>query len=246
MSVPEKLPLQINMALPANPFVKAGPPPNKFTTAVELDKQGKHGNAEKLYQEMLNADFDNPIVLAAYGMNLASQEKNGLGAHMLRAALKDIDGMIDGFKRLGIATNDVSEEALKKFCATKRAEVLNALGTCYKHENNVPMAREHFLAAQACVPPNADIQNNIATLYINEGKPEEALGTARLPILKWATTKQAGTNTITVSQPRSATNATTQPPLSRLGTAPPVKPSSSTANKASETKSCSPPACPIS
>jgi tetratricopeptide (TPR) repeat protein len=172
---PEKQPLQINMALAANPFIKAGPPPNKFQTAIELDKQLKHKDAEKLYNELLNEDFDNPIVLAAYGMNLASQEKNGLGSHLLRLVLPNIEGMVDGFKRLGIVVNDISEAALTKFYDTKRAEVLNALGTCYKHENNVPKAREYFMAAQECVPPNADIQNNIATLYINEGRPEDAL-----------------------------------------------------------------------
>lgn len=166
-------PLNISMALPNNPFVKPAPPPNKFFAAIELDRQSKHKDAEKIFNELLNADFDNPIVLAALGMNLAAQEKNGAASHLLRKALENIEGMIVGFQRLGIATKG-GEQEHKNFFATKRAECLNALGTCYKHENMVKEARELFEKAQECVPPNADIQNNLATLYINEGKPELA------------------------------------------------------------------------
>lgn len=177
MSFPpgKKSPLAISMALAANPFVKAAPPQNQFYKAIELDKAGRSVDASKIYGELLNADFDNPIILAAYGMNLAAQEKNGLASHLLRIALTNLDGMVDGFKRLGIATKTDDPAVVATFISTKKAEVLNALGTCYKHENNVPVARKLFEEAQACVPPNADIMNNLATLYINEGKPKLAL-----------------------------------------------------------------------
>lgn len=166
-------PLQINMQLGANPFIKQAPP-NRFYQAVELDKQLKHKDAEKIYLELLASDFDNPVVLAAYGMNCASQEKNAVGVHLLRAALANIDGMADGFAKLGIAVQEKEPGAIATFFLNKKAECLNALGTCYKHENMIDKAREYFLGAQELIPPNADIQNNIATLYINEGLPEKA------------------------------------------------------------------------
>lgn len=169
----KQAPLNISMALESNPFVKPSPPPNKFFQAIELDKIQRHKEAEKIYNELLNADFDNPIVLAALGMTCASQEKNGMGAMCLKKALENVDGMVKGFERLGIATKGGPAEH-KTFLATKKAECLNALGTCYKHENKVDEARRYFEEAQACVPPNADIQNNIATLYINEGRPRLA------------------------------------------------------------------------
>lgn len=170
----KKSPLNINMTLDSNPFVKPSPPPNRFFQAVELDKAGKHKEAEKIYNELLNADFENPIATAALGMCLASQEKNGLAAILMRKALDNIDGMMDGFHRLGVSTKG-DEAAHKKFLATKKAECLNALGTCYKHENKIPEARVLFEEARACIEPNADILNNIATLSINEGNPQVAL-----------------------------------------------------------------------
>jgi hypothetical protein len=97
----KQTPLNINMALPNNPFVKPAPPPNRFFQAIELDKQQRHREAEKIYNELLNADFDNPILVAAMGMCFASQEKNALGAHLLRHALQNIEGMIEGFQRPG-------------------------------------------------------------------------------------------------------------------------------------------------
>lgn len=172
---PEQAPLQISMTLDNSPFSKPAPPQNLFVKAVELDKNGKTNEAGKIYDQLLNADFENPIVLAAYGMNLCHREKNGLASTLLRKALKDIDGMMGAFTKLGITTKATDEKSVRLFKATKKAECLNALGTCYKHENNVPQARSYFQQAQDCIPPNADIQNNLATLYINEGKPEKAL-----------------------------------------------------------------------
>jgi tetratricopeptide (TPR) repeat protein len=170
----EKLPLDIKMSLDG-PLSPPKAPVNAFYQATELDKTGDHKQAEKIYLELLNADFDNPILHAALGMCYASMERNGIGALLLRKAIENVDGMPDAFKRLGIATKSSKPEDLTNFYATKRAECLNALGTCYKHENNVPKAREYFIEAQAAIPLNADIQNNLGTLYINEGKPTNAL-----------------------------------------------------------------------
>lgn len=148
---------------------------NPFYDATELDKAGQSDKAEKLYLQLLNSDFDNPVLHAALGMNYAAQEKNGLGALLLRKALENIPGMVDGFKRLGVVPKSDSPEVMGNFTALKRSEVLNALGTCHKHENRTEEARTLFNEAQSYIPPNADIQNNLGTLYINEGRPDKAL-----------------------------------------------------------------------
>lgn len=176
----EKLPLQVNMTLqnPQHAAVLGLPPAkpvNAFYQATELDKEGKHAEAERLYIEMLNADFDNPVLHAAIGMNYAATERNGPGSLFLRRALENIPGMVDGFKRLGVTPKSDKIGHMDEFLKTKRAECLNALGTCYKHENHTDEARRYFTAAQENIPLNSDIQNNLATLYINEGKPEKAL-----------------------------------------------------------------------
>lgn len=176
MPMPDVAPIQINMALGEG---VGKPKPlqvnNPFYTACEYDKAGKHKEAEKIYLELLNADFDNAIIKAALGMNLASQERNGLAALLLQSALAGIGTTVAAFKRLGVVTKSDDPAALKEFTNIKRAEILNALGTCYKHENKTEEARKLFIEAQEHLPLNADIQNNLGTLYINEGKPTDAL-----------------------------------------------------------------------
>lgn len=174
-------PIQISMALDnANQAsilgVKSQPRfDNAFYLATELDKQGKFKEAEKIYNELLNADFGNCVLQAALGMNFASTEKNGLGALLLKSALDNLDALVDSFKRLGVTPKTTSNEKMEEFRLNKKAEILNALGTCYKHENKTDEARELFFEAQSQIPLNADIQNNLGTLYINEGLPTKAL-----------------------------------------------------------------------
>ena len=178
MSFPpqELKPLTISMTLDGPLGTpKASPPMNAFYKATELEKSGNHTGAAKIYHELLNADFDNPVLHAAIGMNYASQERNGAGAIFLRKALENTNGMLDGLKRLGITPKSINGKPIGDFLKMKRSECLNALGTCYKHENNTDMARRFFLESQQDIPLNADIQNNLATLYINEGSPTKAL-----------------------------------------------------------------------
>ncbi len=147
---------------------------NPFYEATELEKTGNRKAAERIYVELLNHDFDNPVLKAALGMNYAVAEKNGLAHMLLQSALNDIDHLEDGFKKLGIIPKSTHELGLKEFKKIKRSEILNAIGTCYKHENKTEIARGYFEKAQKDIPTNSDIQNNLGTLYINEGNPEKA------------------------------------------------------------------------
>ena len=147
---------------------------NPFYEATELEKAGNRKEAERIYLELLNCDFDNPVILAALGMNYAVAEKNGLAHVLLQKAYDNLGGMLDGFKRVGIIPKGQNPQAMMDFMAVKRGEILNAIGTCYKHENKTVEARDYFTRAQQGVPLNPDIQNNLGTLYINEGKPEKA------------------------------------------------------------------------
>lgn len=151
---------------------------NPFYEATELEKTGNpqdRKQAERIFLELLNNDFDNPVVAAALGMNYAVAEKNGLAHMLLQCALANIQNLPAGFKRLGIIPKANHAVDIDQFMQIKKSEIQNAIGTCYKHENITAKAREYFEAAQAGVPLNADIQNNLGTLYINEGKPSLAL-----------------------------------------------------------------------
>lgn len=158
------------LSLPQKPRVQ-----NAFYEATELDKLGDYVKAGRIYNELLNADFDNPVILAAFGMNYAARERNGLAFTLLSRALANIEGMVEGFKRVGVVPKSDKMDDIPVFLTNKRSEILNAIGTCYKHENKTDLAREQFEEAQSLIPVNPDIQNNLATLYINEGHPEKAL-----------------------------------------------------------------------
>jgi len=150
---------------------------NPFFAATQLDQAGKHKDAERIYLELLNADFENSVLCAALGMNYASAQKNGIAMILLQKALANLDNLVDDFGKLGIRPQKPSDvDGVSKFVTGKRAEILNAIGTCYKHENVVDKARECFTQAQALLDTdNADIQNNLGTLYINEGTPEKGM-----------------------------------------------------------------------
>lgn len=152
---------------------------NPFYEATQLEQDGKRDQAKAIYLELLNANFDNAVLCAALGMSYATTMRSGLAKLLLETALRGLDAgrLIDDFKALGIVPKCQHPNDIDKFLSGKRAEILNALGTCYKHENLVPQARDLFEQAQSIVPPNADIQNNLGTLYINEGCPEQALAT---------------------------------------------------------------------
>lgn len=147
---------------------------NPFYQATQFEQEGKYKEAERIYIELMNVDFDNPVLLASLGMNYAMNQKNGLAFSLLNRALEKKETIIDGFIKLGIVPKNNTPEVMQTFVTQKEAELYNALGTCWKHENHPQEAREYFEKAQSLIPPNADIQNNLATLYINEGHPEKA------------------------------------------------------------------------
>ena len=150
-------------------------PPNPFVQAVELDRAGKHKEAERIYLELLNEHFENTVLHAALGMNYSVNQKSGLAHRLLKFAADRADRLAEDFNALGVDLDPSALANRDDFFTLKRSEILNALGTCYKNENRTDEARDYFEHAQALVPPNADIQNNLGTLLINEGSPQTAL-----------------------------------------------------------------------
>lgn len=169
---------EVQMHLPSSESKKLGLTSkiqNPFYDATELERAGNRKGAERIYLELMNSDFENPVLLAALGMNYAMEEKNGIANVLLCNAYRLLDDLIPAFKRLGITPKPSAESGgIEAFLNIKRSEIENAIGTCWKHENNTVESRKWFELAQSRVPLNPDIQNNLGTLYINEGKPEQA------------------------------------------------------------------------
>lgn len=152
---------------------------NPFYDATELDKVGDFKKAEHIYQYLLNSDFSNVAVQCALGMNLCQQGSHGMAAIILEFALTHFDKFLESLQRVGITPLEKvanSGGAQEDFYKMKKSEVMNAIGSCYKQENVIDKARYWFEKSQSMLKyDNADIQNNLATLYINEGKPQNSL-----------------------------------------------------------------------
>lgn len=149
---------------------------NPFYEAVQLEQQGKLKEAEQIYSDLLSNDFNNTVIMAALGMNYAVQGRHGLSNVLLSRALKEFDKFEEHLGATGIVAKQQNNGDKDKFLTMKRSEIMNAIGTTWKHENKIDKARYWFERAQDAIgTPNADIQNNLATLYINEGHPERSL-----------------------------------------------------------------------
>lgn len=144
---------------------------NPFYDATELDRMGKMAEAEAIYHQLLSNDFNNTVILAALGMNQAVQGKQGVAYTLMSAALNNFKRFGDDLKSVGITPHGKEED----FIRLKRSELMNAIGTTWKAENNTAKAKYWFERAQELVPLNADIQNNLATIYINEGNPAKSI-----------------------------------------------------------------------
>ena len=176
--------MTVNMTLPDHKAAMIGIQPlrttgniNPYQAASLLEQQGDIEGAEKAYMELLNNDFNNCVVMASLGMNYAIQGKHGLSNLLLSRALEVFDKQFKAdFNRLGIFTKEQKPGAEAFFIKLKKSEIMNAIGTTWKHENKLKEARYWFERAQSMLPTdNPDIQNNLATLYINEGKPGQSM-----------------------------------------------------------------------
>ena len=174
--------MEVKMELPDEQAQMVGVPKkspiyNAFQQANMREQAGDVTGAESMYLEMLNNDFNNCVLWAALGLNYAVQGKHGLSNLLLTKALQAFDRQfIEDFSRLGILTHEKSPGARENFIKLKKSELMNAIGTTWKHENKVEQARYWFNKAQSLLPEdNPDIQNNLATLYINEGSPDLAM-----------------------------------------------------------------------
>lgn len=150
---------------------------NPFWQATELDKAGKYEEAQLIYHQLLAPDFEDSVVLGALGMSYAQQGNQGVAFTLLMRALSLFEHRFgDDLKRHGIKYKETPTPGKDSFLTQKKAEIMNAIGTCYKQENVTDKARYWFEKSQKTLSkPNPDVQNNLATLYINEGTPEKAL-----------------------------------------------------------------------
>ena len=115
--------------------------------AIIHHERGQLGEAEAIYIQALNQDFDNTKVLFYYGTLLMQQGKYGFASNVLRMSLRD---------------------------GEDNTSVYQNLANCYKGENREKECEEILMLALA-QKPNAELWASLGNLHINAGTPEKAL-----------------------------------------------------------------------
>lgn len=145
---------------------------NPYQEAVKALNSNKLGEAERLFLEMMNGDFDNPVLLFALGMTCVANRKTGVAFSLLRRALERLDGADEAYKRLNVFLAHTTSAQKKEFIKQQKAECLMGIGLCYRYEDNKAEAERHFKQALALSPSHADINANLGCMYVNDGRPD--------------------------------------------------------------------------
>ena len=117
-----------------------------FEQAKVHHERGQLPEAESIYSQLLNANFDDYKVLFYYGTLLIQQGKTGLAANVLRRALE----------------------------YDKNPTILQNLSNCYRLENRDVVCRE-LLWEAIKIQPSAELWACLGNTCINQGTPHDAL-----------------------------------------------------------------------
>lgn len=148
---------------------------NFYREAVTKFQAGDNKGAQAMLTELLNQDFDNPVLLFALGMTCVAQRKNGLAHSLLQRALERMPDSHDAYIRLGIFPQEISAKDRKRFVLKQTAEALNGLALTYRYEDRLPEARSVFERALRLSPNDTDVFCNIGTMYVNDGRPQSGI-----------------------------------------------------------------------
>lgn len=117
-----------------------------FEQAKVHHERGQLHEAEAIYNQLLNADFDSTKVLFYYGTLLVQQGKHGLAANILKRSLAH----------------------------ERSPTTLQNLSNCYRLENRDEECRELLWEAIA-IKPSAELWACLGNTAINRGTPHDAL-----------------------------------------------------------------------
>jgi tetratricopeptide (TPR) repeat protein len=145
---------------------------NPYHDAVKALNDNRLGEAERLFLEMMNGDFDNPVLLFALGMTCVANKKPGVAHSLLQRALERLDSADDAYKRLGVFLPNATREMKRDFVKQQKAECLMGIGLCYRAEDKKREAEQFFRKALTLSPDHSDIHANIGCMFVNDGRPE--------------------------------------------------------------------------
>jgi tetratricopeptide (TPR) repeat protein len=120
--------------------------------ASEFLKQGRNAKAEELLLQVLAEDFESKDGLYLLGTVYLQKGITGLAAQLFMRVLDTHEKHFESWNNLGNCYHTINNSKLAELCFRKALEIER------------PDPRDH-----------ADIYNNLATLYINAGKPKEGV-----------------------------------------------------------------------
>jgi tetratricopeptide (TPR) repeat protein len=145
---------------------------NPYNDAVNALHANKLGEAERLFLQMMNEDFDNPVLMFALGMTCVANRKTGVAYSLLRRSLERLDDADEAYKRLGVFLPHTTREQKRDFVKQQKAECLMGIGLCYRYEEKKREAETFFKQALTLAPQHSDIYANLGCMFVNDGRPE--------------------------------------------------------------------------
>ena len=124
-----------------------------FEKANELHLQGRFAEAEKIYDDLLTQNHDNPGLLGTLGTLYLQMDKVGLAISLLERAAAQ----------------------------TPQGDIFCNLGIAYKQSGQYKKCKEWFAKAIKH-NPTADVLANYSGLFINVGTPDDAIRHAQRAI----------------------------------------------------------------
>ncbi|HXH19883.1 MAG TPA: tetratricopeptide repeat protein [Chitinophagales bacterium] len=147
-----------------------------FNAALCLYKLEKKEEAKKLFQELIDRNYDSPAIYQLYA-GLYSDEKND--AEALEILAKGMERYPDN---LGLIIDELNiyirqgreEESITKLekaakLDSTNAQIYYALGAAYDKLNNKEKAEQAYLKSVTLDPQNHSAYNNLGAMYYNQG-----------------------------------------------------------------------------
>lgn len=149
--------------------------------AIEHHTAGRYGEAEQIYQQILQADPDQPIALHLLGV-LAHQTGNSAAAvDLIRKAIAIKPDFVEAHNNLGLALRKLGSlegavESYGKAIAINPdfAMAHSNLGNALKEQGKLDQALASFHAALSINPEYAEAHNNLGLVLLSLGKTEQA------------------------------------------------------------------------
>jgi predicted TPR repeat methyltransferase len=160
-----------------------------LSLAVRLHNAGRHSDATRAYNRVLQASPDHADALRLLGILSHQSGNSQVAVELIRKAITANPGFVDAYNNLGSVLKDQrrldeAEEAYRKAIALKPelADAHNNLGAVLNDQEKLDEAVVAYRLAIALKPDFADAHNNLGAVFKAQGQPTQAVASYRQAI----------------------------------------------------------------